>query len=158
MSTLVATQFEKERGVSQIRVTPDLVHFCLSLPGGGASALPELQALAEAKIPIFLVKLTPTGLSFAVRNPHFAPCEALLQSRKLSYSHQTGMAQVSVIAGAMRDLSGVMAEIYEALQQAQIAIRQTGDRYDAVHILVEGGEAERAREALATRFGDRRGV
>ena len=68
------------------------------------------------------------------------------------------MALVSVIAGAMRDLSGVMAEIYEALQFAHVAIRQTGDRYDAVHILVDGSESERAREALAKRFEQGGGV
>ena len=152
MSFVAATQFEKERGVTQIRVTPDIVHFCLKLPQGGGGMLPEIRALAEAKVPVFLVKLLPGGMTFAVRAGDVAAAEALLKRREVEFATRTRMALVSVIAGAMRDLSGVMAEIYEALQLAQVAIRQTGDRYDAVHILVDGSEAERAREALARRF------
>ena len=157
MSALAATQFEKERGVTQIRVMPGIVHLRLRLPSGSADALPELRALADANVPVFLVKLIPDGLSLAVRDSHFARCEALLKQRERTFVSQPEMALVSVIAGAMRDLSGIMAEIYEALQNAHVAIRQTGDRYDAVHILVAGSDAEKAREALATRFQEWRG-
>jgi aspartate kinase len=157
MSFIAATQFEKERGVTQIRVTPDIVHFCLKLPRGGGM-LREIRALADTQVPVFLVKLIPGGLTFAVRAEHVVGATALLERRGVEFTTREQMALVSVIAGAMRDLSGVMADIYEALQQAQVAIRQTGDRYDAVHILVDGSEAERAREALAHRFDQAGGV
>lgn len=158
MSFIAATQFEKERGVTQIRVTPDIVHFCLKLPSDGGGMLPEIRALAHAKIPIFLVKLIPGGLTLAVRAANVADATSLLEHRGVGFTTRQDMALVSVIAGAMRDLSGVMADIYEALQQAQVAIRQTGDRYDAVHILVDGSEAGTAQKALAVRFGQAGGV
>ena len=158
MPFVAATQFEKERGVTQVGVTPDIVHFCLKLPVGGGGMLPEIRALAEADVPVFLVKILPGGLTFAVRAGNVADAEALLERRGVEFATRPRMALVSVIAGAMRDLSGVMADIYEALQLAQVAIRQTGDRYDAVHILVDGSDAERARAALAERFGQAGGV
>ena len=158
MSFIAATQFEKERGVTQIRVTPDIVHFCLKLPASGGGMLPEIRALADASVPVFLVKLVPGGITLAVRAANVADATALLERRGVAFTAHAQMALVSVIAGAMRDLSGVMADIYEALQHAQVAIRQTGDRYDAVHILVDGSQADRAQEALAARFGQGGGV
>jgi aspartokinase len=59
---------------------------------------------------------------------------------------------VTTIAGAMRDLSGVMATIYDALVTEGIRVWQTGDAHNAVHCLVDGGASGRAAEALRAKF------
>jgi aspartokinase len=52
----------------------------------------------------------------------------------------------------MRDLSGVIAQICEALLLAAIPNRQIGDAYDAVLCLVPSADAPRAVAALKAQF------
>ena len=59
---------------------------------------------------------------------------------------------VSTYAGAMRDLSGVLARIYRAVVGVNVPVVQTGDAYNAVHCLVPGDSADKAAEALRREF------
>ena len=157
MQTSAATRFEKERGVTDVRVTPGIAHVALTL--APSERLPALRALAGDGVAVFFVKLTQEGITFAVRQPQTEGCRDVLEREARVFFLQEGLALVSVVAGAMRDLSGVMADVYDTLLGIGVGIRQTGDSYDAVHVLVDGAQAEAARAALAARFGsESRGV
>ncbi len=149
-----AVHFERERGVTEVQVTRGLAHVTVEFPAGtlGGDRLSLLRALADAEIPVFLVKLLPMGLSFALRERVVAAGETLLTSRGAKYTILRDLGQVAVVAGAMRDLSGVMALIYEALVGASVLVRQTGDAYNAVICLVSGDETDRAATALRDCF------
>ncbi len=156
MFSSAAMQFERTRGVTQVRVTPGLTHVEVKL-------LPEqrlslLRTLAEQKIPVLMVNLCESGLSFAVRQESTDSCTRALSKTAYAVTLAPDKTLVSVIAGAMRDLSGIIAQIYDALHEEGIAIRQTSDAYDAVHVLVDGSEAERARLALEQRFPEGGGM
>ena len=86
--------------------------------------------------------------------------DSLSQSRSFRSDQSKVWADIEEHSAASACFSATSAEadIYEALQNAQVAIRQTGDRNDAVHILVAGEDAEKAREALARRFQEWRGI
>ena len=84
---------------------------------------------------------------------HASACRKLFTEEKGEISVLENMALISTLAGAMRDLSGVIARICEALLSAAIPNRQVGDAYDAVLCLVPSGEAPRAVEALRREFG-----
>jgi hypothetical protein len=64
-----AVSFERERGVAHVEVQPGIVHVTVRLSEHAVAAerLALLQTLAEAGVPVFLVKLHPCALSFAVR-------------------------------------------------------------------------------------------
>lgn len=149
------THFERERGVTEVRVERAVSHITVRLPLDriAGERLDLLQRLAAENIPVFLVKLLPAGISFAVRGDNVARCTDLLAERQADYALLPDLAVVSTLAGAMRDLSGVMAGIYEALIGAGVRVRQTGDAYNAVHCLVDGNLADGAAAALENRFG-----
>jgi aspartokinase len=149
-----ALQFEKDRGVTEVSVRREVAHATVLLEtrnlGSGRLAL--LQMLANENVPVFLVKLLPDGLSFALRDEAIETGATLLKNAGVDHTLRRDLALVSTYAGAMRDLSGVMAAIYETLVGEKIRIRQTGDAYNAVHCLVAGADAERGAVALRTRF------
>lgn len=145
--------FEREPGVTDIRVETGValvvVHCVDQIP---QRRLQALALLAEAKVPVNQVKLQPSGLTFVIGENHASVCQQLLQSEKIDVTITTGMALVSIIAGAMRDLSGVIARICEALLETGILNRQVGDAYDAVLFLVPTVDSPRAVVALREQF------
>jgi aspartokinase len=143
-------RFEKDPGVTEIQVEPEIVHVAVHLPieNQTAERLRVLQALASAQIPLFLIKMQPSGLSFALNARYAESCENILKGAGVSYHFTRNLTMVSPVAGAMRDLSGIMAQIYEALVMADVTILQTGDSYNAVHCLVPAHDADRAAESL----------
>jgi aspartate kinase len=149
-----AVHFEKERGVTEVSVVSGIAHATVTLPQEtvGAGRLELLQRLAAANIPVFLIKLLPTGLSFALRESVVEAGDALLTSTGLSYTLRRNLALVTIYAGAMRDLSGVMAAIYEALLDESVRVYQTGDAHNAVHCLVAGDQVEAAGAVLRKTF------
>lgn len=149
-----SVSFERERGVSEVQVMRGLAHVTVHFEPQrlAEDRLALLQALAGAGVSVFLVKLHPCAISFAVRADAIDPCEALLQKRGAQYGMLRDLGLVTTLAGAMRDLSGVMARIYEALVSADIGVRQTGDAYNAVLLLVAGAQTDRAAEALRAAF------
>jgi len=147
-------RFEKERGVTEVEVVRGIGHVTIRVDAEQAAErrLELLQNIAAAAIPVFLVKLLPDGMSFAIRGGDMDAAEELLKKAGEEFLLSRDLAMVSIIAGAMRDLSGVMAIIYETLVNEGILVRQTGDAYNAVHCLVPGADAERAARALRQRF------
>jgi aspartate kinase len=147
-------QFEKERGVTEVSVTHGIAYVRVRLAESEAAAgrLVLLKQLAAANIPVFLVKLQRDGISFAFREAQVAAGIALLKEVAVSHHITQDLALVTIVAGAMRDLSGIMATIYDALVSEGVSVVQTGDAYNAVHCLISGAEAERAAQALKTCF------
>ena len=146
--------FERDRGVTEVHVTRGLAHVTarFSHQDLAAKRLALLQELAGAGISVFLVKLHPDAISFAVRSDAVDPCEALLSRQGLDYTLLRDLALVTIVAGAMRDLPGVMARIYGAMLAVEVRVQQTGDAYNAVLCLLAGDEAERAAGALRQTF------
>ena len=149
-----AVHFEGERGVTEIRVQRNIAHVTVELDDSdiGSGRLRVLQSLAASSVPLFLVKLLPAGLSFAIRGENSDACKSALTNIGVSYTFVEDLSVVTTIAGAMRDLSGIMASIYEELNGAGIRVQQTGDAYNAVLCLVSGSLSDKAAQALRKRF------
>jgi aspartokinase len=148
--------FERERGITAVRAQTGTAHVDVRLPGTDIEAkrLELLLAIADAGIPVFLIKLHPGAISFAMQDDAIAAAiERLLVERGNLYSIEHDLAILSISAGAMRDLSGVMAGLYDAMDSENIRVAQTVDAYDAVFCLVPGVDAERGAAALRATFG-----
>ncbi len=161
MAVVPATEtvhFEKERGVTEVEVTRGIAHVTvqLNLETLSADRLTLLKRFAGATVPVFLVKLLPTGISFALRPAQVETGIALLAQLKeemdIDFALRDDLGLVTTRAGAMRDLSGIMAAIYETLVAEGITVRQTGDAYNAVHCLVPGDLSDRAADVLMKRL------
>ena len=146
--------FEREPGVTDIHVEVGVVLVVVRFDQDNPlNRLSVLQKLAEARVPVNQVKLQPEGLSFVVGENYANACRSLLKEKNSSVTLLENMALISTIAGAMRDLSGVIAQICEALLTVGILHRQTGDAYDSVLFLVPTADAPRAVTALRQQFG-----
>src|SRR5579872_6498746 len=65
--------FERERGVYQILVTPDLAHVVVTVGADSersSRVLRVFRTLADENIPLFLIKLHRTAVSFVVEIAH----------------------------------------------------------------------------------------
>jgi aspartate kinase len=149
-----AVHFEKERGVTEIRILRGVAHAAVQLAETdiGEGRLQVLQTLAASSVPVFLVKLLPDGLSFAIRGESVEACDAALKQIGVTFRLVHDLSVITTIAGAMRDLSGIMAAIYETLNEAGIRVQQTGDAYNAVLCLVNGSRSDEAARVLRKRF------
>lgn len=148
------TTFEREPGVTDIRVEVGVVLVVIRFHKlSPQNRLRTLELLAEARVPVNQVKLQPEGLSFVVGENHARVCRELLETENNDITLTDNLALISTIAGAMRDLSGVIAQICEALLTVGILHRQTGDAYDSVLFLVPASEAPKAVSALQKQFG-----
>jgi aspartokinase len=145
--------FEREPGVTAIHIENNMALVSVRFPGDVTrNRLRLLQALAEAHVPVNQVKLLPEGLCFVISESYTLACRALLEPEQGEISVLGEMALISTMAGAMRDLSGVIARICEALLGATIPNRQVGDAYNAVLCLVPMKDAPRAVAALREQF------
>ncbi|MBC8101845.1 MAG: hypothetical protein H7Z41_04575, partial [Cytophagales bacterium] len=96
-----AVHFEKERGVTEIRILREVAHVTVSLPDHqlGEDRLKVLQSLAAHTVPVFLVKLLPTGFSFAVRGGSVAAAESALEAHRTEFGMVQGLCVVTTVAG-----------------------------------------------------------
>ncbi|MBC7809322.1 MAG: hypothetical protein H7145_24575 [Akkermansiaceae bacterium] len=148
--------FERERGITEVRFQGGLAHVEVRLPGRDVEAerLVLLQAVAEAGLPVLLIKLHPGSVSFALPDAAIAErAERLLLGRGYIYAMERDLALISICAGAMRDLSGVMAGLYDTMDKAGIRVAQTGDSHDALFALISGTNAEHSARLLRQTFG-----
>lgn len=148
--------FERERGVYDVRVTPEVAHVAVEFPGEEGHPENDLRvfrALADASIPIFLIKLHRTAVTFAVAETHVPEVEACMDQLAYPCTVRRDLAIVSVIASSMRDLIGVMASIADALSEAGARTYAIGDSHNSVQCLIDGQHVEAAVERLRFTFG-----
>jgi len=148
--------FERERGVYQILVTRGVAHFVVEV-GADDERTGRLarvfRALADASIPIFLIKLHHSAVSFAVEGARVPDVERCLRDLGLASASRRDLALLSIIASSMRDLTGVMVSIADALQEASTRLFGVGDSHNSVQCLIEGARVEPALAQLRLAFG-----
>ncbi len=147
--------FEKGRGVYAINVSRNLAQvivFTPDLPPSPPTHLQVFQAMAEAGVPIRLVKLHRQQVSFVLDANQLGKAQETLKGKGFLFETHGPLGILSAEAMNMRDLWGIMAEIAEALLEAKVEVLQTGDAHNMVHCLVREQDLERGRQALLKRF------
>jgi len=148
-------RFERERGVYAIHVTRDAAHVVVPVDGDGARSeciVQVFRVLADANIPIFLVKLHRRAVSFALVGADMPRAEEALRKASLQTRTRLNLAIVAVIAASMRAVSGVMVDIADALYTAGARLYGTGDSHDSVLCLIEEERVDAAVERLCAVF------
>jgi len=147
--------FERERGVYDLQVSGDVAHVVAVVggePGRTAGIQRVVRTLADEGIPIFLIKLHRTAVSFAVDGGRVPEVERCLQAIGVDVRVRRDLALVSVVASSMRDLTGVMVSIAEALHRAGARLFGVGDSHNSVQCLIDGAHVEAARQELRRTF------
>ncbi len=147
--------FERERGVYALQVTQNVAHAVISVGDDSLRSSRIVQvfrALADAEIPVFLIKLHRTAVTLAFAGTDRERAEAALTSAGIKATVRQNLSLVAVRATSMRDLSGVMVEIADALSSAGARLYETGDSHNSVLCLIEAARAGAVVKALCKTF------
>lgn len=147
--------FERERGVYAIRVMRDVAHAVISVGDDAMRTnriLQVFRVLADAGVSVFLIKLHRTAVTLAFAGADRERVESVLTGADLKATIRRDLALISVIAASMRDLSGVMVAIADALYETGARLYETGDSHNSVQCLIEGDKVTDAVAALCQAF------
>jgi aspartate kinase len=148
--------FERERGVYDVRVTSQLAHVVASV-GAEEDRIERMQrifrTLADQDIPIFLIKLHRSAVTFAVKEELIPRVVQCLKDVAIACRSRQNLALITVVASSMRDLTGVMVSIADSLQASKAKLFGTGDSHNSVQCLIDGAHVEASVNQLQRSFG-----
>lgn len=148
--------FERGRGVYRIDAMQGIAHVVVGVgeDDGRISRIQQiLRTLADEHIPIFLIKLHRTAISFAIEDRRMDIAQQCLGGVAGECRTLPDLSLLTITAASMRDLSGVMVTIADSLQRAGARIYGIGDSHDTVQCLVETARAGEALQELRLAFG-----
>lgn len=150
-----AVSFERERGVYAIQVTRDVSHAVISVGDDALRTRRILQVfhvLGESSIAVFLFKLHRRVVTLAFAGSDRQRAEESLRLAGMEAQVRRDLAVVAVRAASMRDLSGIMVAIADALNHVGARVYETGDSHDSVQCLIEAARVPDAVQALCSTF------
>ena len=147
--------FERERGVYRVDQARNLAHVSVEV-GYDSEKTARIQrilsALAQERIPIFLIKLHADSVSFGVEGARLETVERCLNGAAIAGTVRRNLALVTVWATSMSDLTGVMVRIADSLQNAGARLIGVGDSHNSVQLLIDGEHADSAVAELESTF------
>lgn len=110
------------------------------------------KAMAHHQISVDFINVNPSGVVYTVFD-HVADLAVDL-IRELGHEPRITMdcAKVAIIGGGMNGVPGVMAQIVEALTEADVSILQSADSNTTIWVLVPGVDMAKAVRALHHKF------
>ncbi len=148
--------FERERGVHALQITRNVAHVVISVGDDALRSSRILQVfrtLSESEVAVFLVKMHRTAVTLAFAGTGIERAETALTQSDFRVTLRRDLAVVAIRAESMRDLSGVMVEISDALYTAGALLYETGDSHNSVLCLIDGDRVAPVVEELRQRFG-----
>ena len=144
------TAFEKRRGVSKVELQSGFaqVHIRQLPEPIQYHRLIALEQLKESGVGLFLLKLTPTGLSFLVKEENVDKLEERFKHLGQTYSLKPGKSVVVVHAVNMRDEEGLLAGILSQAIASGARIEHLGDMHDAVCIAATHEDAQLIADSI----------
>ena len=144
------TVFEKLRGVSRVEVRSGFAQVHVTNLDGDLTParLRVLTQVADAGISIDFLKLTPSGLSFLVRQERAEVVETILSALQLDFSLRTDRDIVLVHAVNIRDEEGMIASIMQRAIESGATVDHVGDMHDRLLLVVPHLDAERLEQHL----------
>jgi len=99
-----------------------------------------------------LVSLFPESVAFVVDENKGSKVEEILHQEGFEVNLTLPCAKISLVGSGMADRPGVVAQLVEALKEANIEILQTGDSHITISCLVKAQDMERAIQILHHKF------
>lgn len=150
------TAFEKRRGVNSVELQSGFaqVHISRLVEPIQENRLLALRQLKEEGVCLFFLKLTPSGLSFLVREENVQKLNQRFQELDFTFSLNSGKSVVVVNAVNMRDEEGLLASILSQAIASGARIEHLGDMHDALCIAAIHEDAQKIADAIRSKeFG-----
>jgi len=145
--------FEREQGVTHLSARSGLARMSVYVDAPRAAMREVFDAVAEAGLNVYLIKIHENWLSFAVSAEDTDAAIAVCEAMDFRCALARSCAIVSVVAPAMRDLSGVLWRIIACMREAGVDVLELADAYNAVSCLIHQEELQEALDALGRTFG-----
>jgi aspartate kinase len=151
--TLIA-QDANERVITGLAHIPGLAQVSIPTDDEKSSKIKVqvFKLLAEAKINVDLISVTPQGMRFTVHSDDALKAVALINEKGYQTQLVKDVAKVSVIGAGMLEVPGVMAKAIEALESANIEILQTSDSDITISFLVNEADMKNTINVLFETF------
>ncbi len=143
--TGLETIFEKQRGISRVESRHGYaqVHVSQIETRVMETRLRVLEGVADAGISMDFLKLTPTGMSFMVREDCSATIEEILAGTGVHFSVRNGRSIVLVYAVNIRDEEGMIANILQTTITTCAKVDHVGDMHDRLLMVVRTEDVDR---------------
>lgn len=142
----------REKPVYSIAYRKGLAQFRVDFGGKPELKLRVFQALAQRGISIDLINLFPEGTAFVVDEKVRDKVQKTLAEEGFVCAMTSPCAKVSLVGSGMADRPGVMAQVVEALKEAEVEILQTSDSHVTISCLVREEDMEKAIRVLHRKF------
>ncbi|QGQ96284.1 aspartate kinase [Paenibacillus psychroresistens] len=142
-----------DRYVTGIAYVPSLTQLTV-LNGEGQydTSLHVFKAMAQHKISVDFINVNPMGVIYTVFESDAALALEALEPLGYHVKSTSHCAKVSVIGGGMNEVPGIMANIVEALMDADITILQSSDSHTTIWVLVNEVDMVLAVRTLHAKF------
>ncbi len=145
--------FERDRGVTHLSAREGVSKISVQMDCPREELARVFEALAEGEVNVYLIKLNEDCVEFAVDSEQMDQAIHVVEELGFRYALVRSCALMSVVAPAMRDLSGVLWQIIGAMRAIGVEVLELADTYNAVSCLVPEADLARAVEALSETFG-----
>ncbi|HHT05368.1 MAG TPA: aspartate kinase [Hydrogenispora sp.] len=149
-------ELKSDRMVTGLTHIPDLAQFdlaCLENANSSGKTLEVFNRLAEARISVDMIQVTPEQITFTVQESLFDQTFSVLEQTGLPFKAAKGFAKVAIVGAGIRGVPGVMARVVEGLYKAQVPLFQTADSHTNIACLVKKEDMITALRALHEEFG-----
>jgi aspartokinase len=144
------TEFEKRRGVSSVEIRLGFAQAHVSHLAGDVvlERLRVLEAIGAAGISLDFLKLTPSGLSFLVKESDSKGLASAMDGLGVRNTIKPNRAILLVHAVNIRDEEGMLAQIVHAAISSSAKIDHISDMHDRLLMVVDSADADRLRERI----------
>ena len=149
-SSGVEKSFERRRGISNIVLKDGYAQVHISgFPAPVHPARLEILSLVrDAKYSIQLLKLTPSGLSFLVREESAVNLKRILEESGKHFTIKEGRSIVEIHAVNMRDEEGLIARVIASAIASGATMEHVGDMHDRLIITASNEDAKQIAEHI----------
>lgn len=144
-----------DRLITGITYTSNLAQFKIDISDvkdKNSLELKVFKSLAVADISVDFINIHPDVIMFTVGVGNTQKAVEVLKRIDMYPDVELNCAKVAVVGAAMTGIPGVMAQVVEALSEADIPILQSGDSYTNIWCLVKREHMERSVKALHDKF------
>lgn len=144
--------FSQDKPVYSIAFRKGLAQFRVKLNGEKENKLKMFQLLANKGISIDLINLFPETVAFVVEEGKAPKVKEILEQEGFQLELSYPCAKISLVGSGMADRPGVVADMVEALRDAEVEILQTSDSHVTISCLVHAADMEKAIQVLHRKF------
>lgn len=152
--TLIAENV-KERVITGMAHLANITQLRVGPLAGNALQMAKVQVLkkmAEARISIDMIGVTPSSVFFIVSGDDTEKALKFLKEAGYNVTVQAGCAKLSVVGAGMEGVPGVMADVMESLDKAGVTVMQTSDSDITISFLIKEIDLRKAIDVVCERF------